>query len=1708
VAALGVAGIVWQWQSAVASAAEARRAEGEAHDAEEKAVARAEAEARANQAAQLARTKEAEARLAERKAREEEARERGKAEAARKVAQDAQKKAEDERDAKERARAHADGLRLAAEASAARHSDPALALLLALEGVKRAPHRLTFGVLNEALRDCREVKTLDVHVPGVRYSADGRRLVGRTSVVDVATGKEVTALANYPDAVSADISPDGKRAVSTTSGSRSVYYFDGKSPSQHVFTDRVAYIWDTTTGKDVLHVGKHRDQIVSAQFSPDGKQLLTASWDKTACLWDATTGARLHVLKGHQASLRTALFSPDGKTVLTVGSGRLELGFGPLWSWEEEKGARKEGPPLRDPGIIERKGRPDGGDWVRSSSTQPDSPVARLWDARTGKQVAALTKPPVTGVTLTLTLAGKTVSVPTFLLARAFPVLSYVSWFTGHSGHPTAAAFRPDGKRVAIAFKEGVACLWGPHGGGPEAFLRGHKGALRVALFSPDGRHLVTAGDDPFAIVWDGESGKELRRLWGHQGSITIVRFSRNGRHVLTGSSDGTARLYDVTTAEEQAVFRGHRRGVYSVDFSPDGAHVVTSSGDGTTRIWQIASPQELALVLRGHEGKLNSLSFSPDGKRLLSAGDDETPRLWDAVTGREALRIGQGKYLGQVRMARFSADGQRIVTASTNTQVRVDGKLVNASAVHVWGAEKGDDLLALKEHLNGALHAQFSPDGKRLLTLSDGNIAVHNKGRFVKTEQETSGNLYPGLLRLWDAQTGKLLVALKQKQDRNGLVNRLSFVPVFSPDSRHLLMADDGSRHFLLLEANTGKTIANLRQEHEGLGMRRLNAAFSPDGRRIFTTVGGNSALIWDARTGGALARLRGFEAGVSTGTFSPDGRRLATLSGNIASIWEVESRRLLATLRGHEAQALTAAFSPDGRYLVTGADNGEALLWDAKSGKTLALFAGHTRSVNLVAFSADGARVATGSADGTARIWPVDLLAAARRRRPRELTATERVRYALTPRPKTSEPTALPEPGTEGGLSNGPKRLLPEEDEKASAWLDRLRGEMARAGADRGKVRAELLALRRTYPGTAQAVGAATLLARLPSPLDRLPPDDVPVGNRFAGQPKELVAVLGERRLRHTDPVDRALVSKDGRLVISSARQAHLWDAATGEARGGLAGRLRGMIAQTGAVVTEDTKGLRYWDVSGAKPRELGAVPFPGIVATISPDGKIVEFRSSGAIRLWGVQAGKANLWAVLPGHKARDTRAVFSADGKRVATCGYDELLRVWALDGARPRQLFRIVGSARQHAAIALSPDGNVLVASGDDGSLRLWDLSGPKLKEWPGMKLRYRAGALAFAPDGKLLAVPGGGSRSLVRLYQVSSAGLRPVADLRGHAGWVNALAFSRDGKVLVSGGDDRALRIWDLRGAPKERVALRGHTGGVSGLAFAPDRPVLASNSQDGTTRLWDLTGNGRELAVFEGGWGAVAFSPDGKGLAAGSGPSSLRLWDASGAKPRLRAALPAHSFIPFSFGFTGDGRYLVSGGFTPILRGWDVSLDKPQPWVSLPDDKKRTGVASLAVSPDGTLLVAARYAEDRRLLAWRITASGIRAVPFPKTEARLVALSPNGKTLASATGPLIRVWDISAPVPTIKAEPAGHQVGYFGSTVAALAFSPDGRWLASVGEDGLVVVSEAATGAKQHEWKLPGGGQAVAFAPDRRHIAVGNKSGTIYVLRLAGPEK
>ncbi|MBP0006772.1 MAG: hypothetical protein J7642_24165, partial [Cyanobacteria bacterium SBC] len=273
----------------------------------------------------------------------------------------------------------------------------------------------------------------------------------------------------------------------------------------------------------------HQGRVSSAQFSPDGERLVTASYDGTARLWDSQ-GNELAVLEGHQSGVSSAQFSPDGERLVTAS----DDGTARLWDSQGNELAVLGGHQ----------------DWVRSAQFSPDGErlvtasddgTARLWDSQ-GNELAVL---------------------------------------EGHQSGVSSAQFSPDGERLVTASGDDTARLWDSQGN-ELAVLEGHQYAVSSAQFSPDGERLVTASYDGTARLWDSQ-GNELAVLEGHQDWVSSAQFSPDGERLVTASYDGTARLWD-SQGNELAVLEGHQDWVRSAQFSPDGERLVTASDDGTAR--------------------------------------------------------------------------------------------------------------------------------------------------------------------------------------------------------------------------------------------------------------------------------------------------------------------------------------------------------------------------------------------------------------------------------------------------------------------------------------------------------------------------------------------------------------------------------------------------------------------------------------------------------------------------------------------------------------------------------------------------------------------------------------------------------------------------------------------------------------------------------------------------------------------------------------------------------------------------------------------------------------------------------------------------------------------------------------------------------------------------------------------------------------------
>jgi RNA polymerase sigma factor (sigma-70 family) len=500
-------------------------------------------------------------------------------------------------------------------------------------------------------------------------------------------------------------------------------------------------------------------------------------------------------------------------------------------------------------------------------------------------------------------------------------------------------------------------------------------------------------------------------------------------------------------------------------------------------------------------------------------------------------------------------------------------------------------------------------------------------------------------------------------------------------------------------------------------------------------------------------------------------------------------------------------------------------------------------------------------------------------------------------------------------------------------------------------------------------------------------------------------------------------------------------------------------------------------------------------------SPDGHILaasEFdTAASAIILWDQITGKE--LRRLEGHDAGIWSVAFTPDGKLLASASIDKTVRVWEM--ATGKETLRLPGSAQKVQSIAFSPTDKILAAAGEGGTVALWDLGTGKLRhELKADQAAFRC--FAFAPDGKRLVT--GDDRGLIRIWDPGTG--KEVRRWFAHWG-VYAVAFAPTGKAIASAGAyDHAVRLWDpSTGEPLSPAD--GHTGMIESLRFAPDGKSLFSTGWDRKALEWDLTtnrvrrqlGSGAQVAETVKSQTTVqAISHDGKLFAwTVWGPRTekpdyrIHIWDIAQAKELC--VLSGHSEpVRYPPHFLPAGNRLVSAAKDGV-RIWDVTKGKELHHLAGP----LGGWEIAAVSQDGTKV--AYLTEDMTLHLCNLeTGKESRQWPSEHTLLALLALSADGKLLASAQRSVIRVWDTDTGKLLARMDGGGF--------IDALMFSKSGRILATSGRDFLetangdlespskislweVLSGQAIRSFPNPDWRT----SALAFTPDDRMLASGS---------------
>jgi len=591
----------------------------------------------------------------------------------------------------------------------------------------------------------------------------------------------------------------------------------------------------------VLPIG-HTDRVNSAVFSPDGKSIVTASYDNTAKIWDAQSGWLLHSLEGHTDRVNFAVFSPDGKTIVTASGDKTAK------IWDAQCGRLLHSLEGHTSWVESAAFSPDGKSIV-TASWDDKTPI--IWDAQSGLLLRTLKGHTYSVKSAVFSPDGKSIVTASYdNTAKIWDAQSglLLHSLEGHTYSVKSAVFSPDGKSIVTTSEDKTAIIWDAQSGLLLHSLEGHTSFVESAVFSPDGKSIVTASwDDKTPKIWDAQSGLLLRTLKGHTYSVKSAAFSPDGKSIVTASwDDKTPKIWDAQSGLLLHSLEEHTGSVRSAVFSPDGKSIVSASWDNTAKIWDAQSGL-LLRTLGGHTNRVNSVAFNPDGKSIVTASTDATAKIWDAQSGLQ-LRTLKG-HTDWLISAVFSPDGKTIVTATGDKTAKI------------WDAQSGLLLRTLKGHLHWIRSAVFSPDGKTIVTASRDKTA-----------------------KIWDVQSGLLLRTLK---GHTSWVNSA----VFSPDGKTIVTAS-ADKTAKIWDAQKGRLLRTLKGHTRWVN----SAAFSPDGKSIVTASGDKTAKIWDAQKGRLHRTLGGHTDWLISAAFSPDGKTIVTATGDkTAKIWDAQGGKLL---------------------------------------------------------------------------------------------------------------------------------------------------------------------------------------------------------------------------------------------------------------------------------------------------------------------------------------------------------------------------------------------------------------------------------------------------------------------------------------------------------------------------------------------------------------------------------------------------------------------------------------------------------------------------------------------------------------------------------------------------------------------------------------------------------------------------------------------
>jgi RNA polymerase sigma factor (sigma-70 family) len=607
-----------------------------------------------------------------------------------------------------------------------------------------------------------------------------------------------------------------------------------------------------------------------------------------------------------------------------------------------------------------------------------------------------------------------------------------------------------------------------------------------------------------------------------------------------------------------------------------------------------------------------------------------------------------------------------------------------------------------------------------------------------------------------------------------------------FTPDGKSLASASL-DQTIRLWDPDTGKEL----RRFEGPTSSVTSVAFTPDGTTLVSSGGEGMVRVWDRATGKEQRSFQAHQGStVNSVAISPSGKLLATGGGGNGHktlvLWDLETGNELHRLGGDAYSVLAVAFSPDGKLLASGSSRlgrfgnprapkesgGCAVrLWDVATGKELWSRDNHMSGVPGIAFAPDGMRLASASHDGTIRVW--------------ETTSGKQLFKIELPATPLDQGKNVPMIGNyEGGgvysiafSTDGTTLASGCRDGSVRIW-DAASGTELHNLPGHGR---EVHSVAYSTHGNLLASGSWDNTIRLWDPKtgkDRLP---------LAG---------------HHGTVSALASSPDGKTAASAGHDAtiRLWELSTSKElrvlRGHTANSPSLAFSPDGKLLASagEDKTVRLWNPASGEQVNLLQHLHPVSAVAFSPDGTLATHSGTesevSTIQFWDPRTGKSM-------HKVQGARGfcgplVFTPDGKILAVLHFNQDNQVQLLEMPTGKPLRQL----DSHGYVAFFPDGKKMAVLGNDNAVHVRDLLGRGSFAFGQVKGRSYPYPFVLSPDGRSLITQS--PQGQVRVWEVATGKVR--RQLEGHEGEVLCAAFCPDGSLLLTGGQDTSVLVWDMTG--------------------------------------------------------------------------------------------------------------------------------------------------------------------------------------------------------------------------------------------------------------------------------------------------------------------